>query len=76
MFGDLEQRQIDRLWTLFEESALPMRVDVVAYDLIEAPALKAHIDLVHLPLFKGQARCLDGSCNPGSSSHANVQEAP
>ena len=51
VYGDIGQPVVDRLWTLFDESGLARTVDVVAYDLIEHPPLKAHIDAVMVPLF-------------------------
>ena len=44
LYGDIEDRTVDRLWTCFNESSLPYKVDLVAYDLVEYPPLKAHID--------------------------------
>lgn len=49
--GPLSEAALDRLWTLFDASTLPLKVDVLAYDRIAAPALKAHIDAVGQPLF-------------------------
>lgn len=51
LYGDVGQAIVDRLWTIFDESALARTVDVVAYDLITYPPLKAHIDAVMVPLF-------------------------
>jgi predicted nucleotidyltransferase len=51
LFGTLEAKDVDRLHSLFEDSSLPMSVDVTAYHLIDYPPLKAHIDAVMLPLF-------------------------
>jgi predicted nucleotidyltransferase len=51
LYGDsLNQTTINRLWTLFSESALPYKVDIVAYHLVTNPAFKAHIDQYHRPL--------------------------
>lgn len=51
LYGKLDEADIDRLRTLFAESALPMTVDVVAYHLIDHPPLQAHITAVIKPLF-------------------------
>ncbi len=48
--GDIDEKSVDRIWTLFNESSLALKVDVLVYDRIN-PALKNHIDLVRLPLF-------------------------
>lgn len=55
LYGTLGDAEIDRLWTLFDESALPMTVDVVAYRRIAHAGLKAHVDRVMRPLFTGAA---------------------
>lgn len=51
LYGDLDEATIDRIWTLFEESSLPFKVDVCGYACIDYPPLKAHIDEVMVPLF-------------------------
>jgi predicted nucleotidyltransferase len=51
LYGPLREAMVNRIWTLFDESGLAIKVDVVAYDLIDAPALKSHIDAVGRPLF-------------------------
>jgi predicted nucleotidyltransferase len=60
LYGEVEEGDIDRLHTLFEESALPMKVDVNAWNLIAYPPLKAHIQSVTRPLF-GAADGFNGS---------------
>jgi uncharacterized protein len=57
LYGTLAAREVDRLHSLFEESALPMKVDVVAYDLIDHPPLQAHITAVMQPLFAKGIEC-------------------
>ena len=51
LYGPVSEADVDRLYTLFMESHLPVKVDVVAYDLVEYPQLKQHIDRVMQPLF-------------------------
>ena len=51
IYGPISERQIDRLWTLFDESSLAVRVDVLAYNLIKHPPMRAHIDRFMQPLF-------------------------
>jgi predicted nucleotidyltransferase len=51
LYGQIDAQLLDRLVTLFDESALSIKVDLVAYDLIDNPVLKQHIDTVMLPLF-------------------------
>ncbi len=51
LYGDLTQKHVDRLWTLFEESDLPVTVDVIAYSAGLYPPLKHHIDTCAIPLF-------------------------
>jgi predicted nucleotidyltransferase len=62
LYGALEPSDVDRLHTLFEESSLPMEVDVNAWDLITYPPLKANVKSVMRPLF-GKA---DGFSGPSS----------
>ena len=52
--GGIREKQIDRLWTLFHESNLPVSVDVKSYELTTYPPLKAHMDKVCKPLFTQQ----------------------
>ena len=52
--GTLKEKQIDRLWTMFHESNLPISVDVKSYELTTYPPLKAHMDKVCKPLFTQQ----------------------
>ena len=49
--GSLIESQIDRLWTLFQESNLPFSVDVKSYHLTRYAPLKAHMDTVRKTLF-------------------------
>ena len=51
LHGDLDQRAIDRFWTLFHESNLPFAVDVTSYDLTIHEPLREHMDRVRRPLF-------------------------
>jgi hypothetical protein len=54
LFGNIREETIDRLRTLFDESPLPVKVDVHAYNLIVYPPLKDHIDQVKQTLFSKQ----------------------
>ena len=53
LMGPLTQADVNALHALFLESALPFKVDVLAYALITHAPLKAHVDAVALPLFEG-----------------------
>ncbi len=44
VYGDISEQEVRRFYTLFMESSLPIKVDVVAYNLIAYPPLKEHID--------------------------------
>ncbi|MCH2227438.1 MAG: nucleotidyltransferase domain-containing protein [Candidatus Caenarcaniphilales bacterium] len=44
IFGNLNEKDEDRLWTLFSESSLAIKVDVKIYQNITYKALKDHID--------------------------------
>ncbi len=52
LHGDIDDRAIDRLWTLFHESNLPFAVDVTSYDLTTHEPLREHMDRVRRPLFE------------------------
>jgi predicted nucleotidyltransferase len=54
LYGDIPESTVDRLWTNFQESALPYKVDVIAYQQLGSPALKRHIDQFAVPLFSHQ----------------------
>lgn len=49
--GSLKEKQIDRLWSIFQESSLPFSVDVKSYELTTYPPLRSHIDKVCKTLF-------------------------
>lgn len=51
LYGNISAAGIDRLWTLFNESNLPYKVDINAYHLIHYPPLKRHIDQFSKALF-------------------------
>ncbi|CAO5673885.1 MAG: hypothetical protein CNLJKLNK_01372 [Holosporales bacterium] len=51
IYGDLKEDDVNRLWTLFDASPLPIKVDIQAYSLITYPPLKKHIDEFMKPLF-------------------------
>lgn len=44
LYGDLDEALGDRLFTLFSESFLPYKVDLVIYRHVSNPSLKRHID--------------------------------
>ena len=54
LHGDLDDREIDRLWTLFHESNLPFAVDVTSYDLTTHEPLREHMDRVRRSLFESR----------------------
>ncbi len=49
--GTLSEADIDRLWTLFQESNLPFSVDVKSYAHTRYAPLKAHMNSVGKTLF-------------------------
>lgn len=51
--GRLDERQLARLWTQFDESYLPVRVDLVDYARLGEGPMKRHIDNVGKVLFIG-----------------------
>lgn len=61
IYGALSEAEIDRLWTLFDDSSLPVKVDVVGYRHIEPGPLKAQFDAAMRPLFSGRALQADAA---------------
>ena len=51
VYGPLTAAEIGRLWTLFDESALPLRIDVVGYAQTAGTPIRARIDAEMRPLF-------------------------
>jgi predicted nucleotidyltransferase len=51
LHGPIEEKKVDRLYTLFMESYLPFRVDILSYHEIKLVPLKRHIDQVGIILF-------------------------
>ena len=51
IFGTILEVDVDRHYTLFEESNLPVKVDINAYHLITYLPLKKHIDDEKVTLF-------------------------
>ena len=51
LHGSLSEADVDRLWTLFQESNLPFSVDVKCYEHTHYQPLKAHMDAVGITLF-------------------------
>jgi predicted nucleotidyltransferase len=49
--GRLEEKDADRLWTLFHESALPISVDVKDYARLAHAPLREHVDRAARTLF-------------------------
>ena len=52
--GDVRDATVDRLRTLFNESNLPVSVDVASYESMTYRPLKAHVDAVRQCLFSAQ----------------------
>ena len=51
LYGDLNEQDINRINTLFDESHIGLRVDVKGYNNIEYQPLKRHIDSSSKRLF-------------------------
>lgn len=51
LYGNINEREGDRLYTCFLESMIPNTVDITLYEHISYPPLKRHIDLVVKALF-------------------------
>lgn len=62
LFGDVTDADVDRPWTLFDESALDVSVDVVRYGSHLHPPLREHIDRCAVTLFDRDTLLVD--CPP------------
>ncbi len=51
VFGTLDEKQMARLWTLFDESSLAVTVDLIDYARLTDPAMKRHTDRVGKTIF-------------------------
>jgi predicted nucleotidyltransferase len=51
LYGDLDVQSERRLWTMLDETELPVAVDLVVYSRIKNALLKSHIDAVCVELF-------------------------
>ena len=51
LYGSVEEKTVDRLHTLFMDSSLPLKVNILAYALIAHPPLLRHIDAEGKTLF-------------------------
>jgi predicted nucleotidyltransferase len=51
IYGSLDEKAMDRVFTLLNDSNLPTRVDLQVYDLIDYLPLKNHIDNNMVVLF-------------------------
>ena len=60
LYGNMDEATINRIWTSFNDSQLPFKVDVVAYHLVTYPPFIKHIDEVMQPLFKNMPSPLKG----------------
>lgn len=52
LYGPIEEQDVDRLHTLFMESTLPLRVDIVSYQSVNSTPLKRHINEAGVILFE------------------------
>jgi len=52
LYGPIEEKEVDRLHTLFMESSLPVRVDIMSYQAIQSGAVKQHVDQAGVTLFE------------------------
>lgn len=57
LYGDLDERTMARLWSLFDQSGLAVIVDLIDYARLAHQGLKTHIDLVGRPLFSRDDLC-------------------
>lgn len=74
VYGALDEADLDRIWTMLDESSLPLRADVVGYDNIAHQPLREHIDRAAALLFSADdlrsAAIASPAEDPESSSPA------
>ena len=51
LFGTLSEAEAARIWTLFDQSALAVNVDIADYSRLAPSSFKRHIDAVAKTLF-------------------------
>lgn len=51
IYGLVDEKTVDRIFTLLKDSNLPFKTDIQAYDLIKYLPLKKHIDINMVLLF-------------------------
>ena len=52
IFPPVSERDLTDLWVAFEESDLPIKIDLVAWDQIASPRLREEIHLHAIPFFE------------------------
>lgn len=52
LYGPIGEKEVDRLHTLFMESTLPFRADIVNYQTLNSVPLKRHIEQAGVILFE------------------------
>ncbi len=52
IYGDLDEAALGRILTRFDESLLPVTVDLVVYERLAYEPMKRHIDAVMQPIFE------------------------
>ena len=52
VYGSIDEKTMDRMFTLLNDSNLPIKIDLQVYDLIEYSPLKDHIDANVILLFE------------------------
>jgi predicted nucleotidyltransferase len=72
IYGSLDSKSERRLWTLLEDSHLPVPVDLVVYSRIDNPLLKAHIDAVGAQLFTHEELAAEKNGSSGFGGTADL----
>ena len=70
LWGDLDDRTMSRLWSLFDESSLAVTVDVVAYGADFSSAFRRHIDRVAKLLFTHDDLVAEQAMSQSNKVHA------
>ena len=63
--GRLDEADVDRLWTLFDDGPISVSVDPIAYGDEPCPPLRRHIDRTRQVLFTGEQLRAAGAVKRG-----------
>jgi uncharacterized protein len=57
IYGKISEAQVDRIWTLLEDSSISVSVDIISYNKNIYAPLKRHIDRIRVVIFSKEELC-------------------